>query len=247
MATTPSHDGGRRPLAVRGMSWGAMLVVFVALFLLAGQLIKRSGAYTTAEAFLFDHPEVQRRVGPNVRGDLLPTGNVRTTGERGRASFEIGLKGDRGEATAAMELIREQGDWRVVRADLSDADGGQVLDLFDPAAVSAAPGPVRSPATPEQQLAALREAVAANPDDFEVHRQLDHALFQQRRLEEIVPIWNTYLLRHPDDGRAWLERGGTWYHLKDYDRAHQDARRACELGVRDGCGRAQQLERLLTP
>jgi tetratricopeptide (TPR) repeat protein len=91
--------------------------------------------------------------------------------------------------------------------------------------------------------AALASASSSPPEDFESVRSLDYALSRQGRFREIVPLWDAYIAKHPDDGRAYLERGGTHVHLGERQQAGDDAKKACDLGVNEGCLRARQLGR----
>ncbi len=90
---------------------------------------------------------------------------------------------------------------------------------------------------------ALAAASSDAPDNIEDVRKLDYALARQRRFAEILPLWDAYIAKHPDDGRAYLERGGTHFQLGQRDEAGADARKACDLGVNEGCLRARQLGR----
>lgn len=90
-------------------------------------------------------------------------------------------------------------------------------------------------------IAELEAAVRREPDSFDARRRLDYALSRQRRWDRVVPIWDEYLAAHPDDGRAYLERGGAYFHLGKMAEAKADARRACERGVSEGCVREKQV------
>lgn len=54
-------------------------------------------------------------------------------------------------------------------------------------------------------------------------------------------MWTAYLARHPNEGRAYLERGGANFHLGKRAEARADAAKACELGVSEGCEREKQI------
>ena len=100
--------------------------------------------------------------------------------------------------------------------------------------------------TKDNPTVAVASAAAASssgvvPDDIEEVRKMDYSLARQRRFAEILPLWNAYIAKHPDDGRAYLERGGTYFNLRQMDKAGEDARKACDLGVNEGCLRARQL------
>ncbi len=99
-------------------------------------------------------------------------------------------------------------------------------------------GPQDAP--PNQQV--LEESVKNSPDDFRSVQRLDYAMAKQGgRFGEIVELWNSYLSRHPNDGQAYLERGGAYYHWGKLAEAGSDAKKACELGITEGCARAKQL------
>lgn len=99
--------------------------------------------------------------------------------------------------------------------------------------------------TPQQAEAAARATLRATPDDLATLQRLDYALAAQRRFEEVVKLWNDFLARHPTEGRAYLERGGAYYHLKKLREAHADAQKACELGVSEGCNVAKRVAGLI--
>ena len=70
---------------------------------------------------------------------------------------------------------------------------------------------------------------------------MDYALARENKFAEILPLWDAYIAKHPNDGRAYLERGGTQINLGQRDLAGQDALKACDLGINEGCLRAHQL------
>ncbi|MEZ4327530.1 MAG: DUF4034 domain-containing protein [Polyangiales bacterium] len=88
-----------------------------------------------------------------------------------------------------------------------------------------------SPDDPERPtLEHLAARVEAEPDSYEAARDYDTALIGLRRLPEIVALWDAYIARHPADGRAYRERGGTRHHLGDHAASRADFQRGCELG-----------------
>ena len=86
------------------------------------------------------------------------------------------------------------------------------------------------------------EAQAEAPEDFRAVQQRDYALAREGRLAEILPLWDAFLARNPDHGLAYLERSGTHFHLRNLDAALSDLKRACDLGINEGCARARQVE-----
>lgn len=90
-------------------------------------------------------------------------------------------------------------------------------------------------------IEALEENAREHPDDFALHQKLDYAYARQRQFERVVAMWTEFLARNPNDGRAYLERGGAYFNMRRMSEAHADASKACALGVADGCARAKQV------
>lgn len=90
-------------------------------------------------------------------------------------------------------------------------------------------------------IADLEARVKASPNDFRAVQQLDYTLSREGQYEKILGLWNEFLSRHPDHKLALLERVGTLMHLKRYNEAMADAKRACELGVTRACSDAKRL------
>ena len=86
----------------------------------------------------------------------------------------------------------------------------------------------------------LRAQVDAAPDDLRANQALDYALAKENRFEEIVGLWTRYLARHDEDGRAHMERAGTYNHLGRRAEMIADLERACELGITEGCARLRR-------
>jgi tetratricopeptide (TPR) repeat protein len=87
----------------------------------------------------------------------------------------------------------------------------------------------------------LEEAQQDVPDDFRAVQRLDYQLARQGRFGPVVGLWNKFLEKHPDHGQAYLERGGAYFQMGKRAEALADARKACDLGVSEGCVRARQL------
>ncbi|AKV03764.1 GTP cyclohydrolase III (methanopterin) [Labilithrix luteola] len=107
--------------------------------------------------------------------------------------------------------------------------------------VIAGPDAGKAPAT-DDELATLEAAARAAPDDFDAQRAFDYALARRGQYARVIPVWDAYLARHPDDTRAYVERAGAQRHLGDLTRAFADVNRACELGSPEGCKYAKQLQ-----
>lgn len=91
------------------------------------------------------------------------------------------------------------------------------------------------------RVRALRARIAAAPDDIALRRELDGVLLELRRYDEVIATWDEYLARNPQDGRGYLERGGTHTYRRDGPAALKDLDRACSLGEQLGCEQAAKL------
>jgi tetratricopeptide (TPR) repeat protein len=88
----------------------------------------------------------------------------------------------------------------------------------------------------------IEEQAKKAPDDFRACQQLDYTMARQGRFKEVAAMWDQFIARNPNEGRAYLERGGTRYHMGDIQGALADAKKACDLGVSEGCAQAKKLE-----
>ena len=95
----------------------------------------------------------------------------------------------------------------------------------------------------DEDLARLQAEAMEAPDDFRIHQRLDYALAKRRRFHEVIALWKAFLARHPDHGRALLERSGAFYHLERFEDALVDARSSCALGLSEGCYFSAMLQR----
>ncbi len=82
------------------------------------------------------------------------------------------------------------------------------------------------------------------PDDtFEAHKEADDTLVKYGRFRTIVQMWDGFIERHPNEARAYLERGGARANLGQGTAAIADMGKACELGLQKGCVDLETLKR----
>lgn len=127
------------------------------------------------------------------------------------------------------------------------ADAVRLLDLAaelapnDPDVIRRRAWTILGDAGAPDAIAGLEEAAKQSPDDFAVHQRLAYALGRQRRFDREAEMWTAYLARHPDDAKAYFERGGAFFHLGKRAESKADATKACELGLSEACARVKQL------
>jgi hypothetical protein len=81
----------------------------------------------------------------------------------------------------------------------------------------------------------FEHSLALDPNRFETYKALDAVLSKQRRWTTIVQYWTQYIELHPDDGRAYCQRGGAYSWLHNTAQAAADAEKACSLGDQVCC------------
>ena len=88
----------------------------------------------------------------------------------------------------------------------------------------------------------FRRVIDLDPAHLEAHRNADRLLARQQKWDEIIAMWNWYISRQPPNAEAHFERGGTYFQKGDMASARADAKRACELGKRQGCTMVERLK-----
>ena len=172
--------------------------------------------------------------------DLLAGLRVNPTDDFGRASFDWIVNGLDREGWAHHTAGRKDDAIRVYELLHELAPTNRDMNARRTAAVSGTSGTANAQPS-NDDIAALEEAITKTPDDVHAYQRLDYALARQRKFDRVIAIWTEYLGRHPNDGTAYLERGGAYYHLRKAPEAHADMTKACELGMSEGCARAKQL------
>jgi len=70
---------------------------------------------------------------------------------------------------------------------------------------------------------------------------LDYAFARERRFKEVVEMWDGYIERNPNEGRAYMERSGAYHHLGHKKASARDINQACDLEVKRACQIAFQM------
>lgn len=90
-------------------------------------------------------------------------------------------------------------------------------------------------------LAGFQTVAELAPEHFNSYVHINYLYVLRGRYREILPWWDRYLERVPDNGKALLQRGGAYYQVNEVELAQADWTRACELGVSEGCEWLQML------
>lgn len=82
----------------------------------------------------------------------------------------------------------------------------------------------------DDALRDLEKAIKLNRHVFEYYRLIDMVLFKRNEFDRILNYWQQYIAIFPKDGRGFLERSGTYYHMQRIELAMADAKTAMDLG-----------------
>lgn len=102
---------------------GLCVVCIVAVVYLPLSAWAKGGAWSTAQAFLRNHPTVVGELGPVQSFGSLPSGSIRTHNGSGEAHLTITIRGTLGEGSAKVDMVKGSGGkWQVVSAVLTAHD-----------------------------------------------------------------------------------------------------------------------------
>lgn len=208
-----------------------------------GKIEEALGALDRAAALRPGHPNVladrararaKAKRWEDAASDLLAVLRAEPTHPDARGQQRLVVKKLVAEAWDRYNGARREDALRAVRiaAELAPADAAA---LQTKAAIEG--GLSKLPSAIE----VLEKAASERPDSFPIHFALDTALSDERRFGRVAAMWTAYLARHPNEGRAYLERGGANFHLGKRAEARADVVKACELGVSEGCEREKEL------
>ncbi len=76
----------------------------------------------------------------------------------------------------------------------------------------------------------LDKAIELDSNNIDHYLLIDFVLAKSKAWKKIIPYWDKFIALNPDSGRAYRERGGTYYHMGDMKLAVKDAKRAADLG-----------------
>ena len=93
----------------------------------------------------------------------------------------------------------------------------------------------------EKALRNYQSSVKLDPDFFDAYLHMDYVLARENRFGEIIQHWTDYMEKGGQDPRAYLERGGAYFHNGEQQLAITDARYACDQGVKKACDILQRF------
>jgi tetratricopeptide (TPR) repeat protein len=88
----------------------------------------------------------------------------------------------------------------------------------------------------------LATCITMDPHYFDAYKALDWLLAQNGEWDQITSYWSRLIAVEPGNAQAYLERGGAYFHKRDFPSAKRDAEKAGALGSEEGRRRALQLK-----
>jgi len=86
----------------------------------------------------------------------------------------------------------------------------------------------------EEALVDIKTAIRLDPAEIRYYSLLDYLLSKSKQWDEIIRYWDAFIKLKPGNGRAHLERGGSYYRKGDIQSAIADAKKSSELGNLEG-------------
>lgn len=94
-------------------------------------------------------------------------------------------------------------------------------------------------------LADMKKAIDVDPDNFHHYALIDYILFKSKEYDQTIKYWKQYIRRHPDDGRAYVEVGGTYFHKGDMKSAVKYAKISADLGNLEGIEAYEKFKNMI--
>lgn len=87
----------------------------------------------------------------------------------------------------------------------------------------------------DKALADFKKSIELDPIRIEAYQYLDWILARRSEGDEIIAYWTKLIELQPNNGKAYLERGGSSFRKGDLKSALSDADKSCSLGYEEGC------------
>ncbi len=185
----------------------ALVVVGAAAVYGLFYMAKRSEEYKLARAFIIKNPEINRALGGRIdEGPSLTSFNVKSSKGQGRADMGFEVAGPAGSTDVRVLLKKEEGVWRVVKAEYLGRDGRQIM-VLPGRAEAAAPKPGKGAAQKPQEKRMLAR------ERSKVHLDLARRYFRDKMFKHALRECTRAISADPKNPDAYFQRGV--YHVKN--------------------------------
>lgn len=83
-------------------------------------------------------------------------------------------------------------------------------------------------------LSNIKIAIEIAPNNIDHYVLLDYILAKENDWNQIISYWDKFIELNPENGRAYVERGGAYYHKGDIKKAVENAKISADLGNLEG-------------
>lgn len=80
----------------------------------------------------------------------------------------------------------------------------------------------------------IKTAIRLDPSEIRYYLMVDYLLAKSKKWDEIIRYWDKYIKLKPSNGRAYMERGGSYFRKGDLQAAIANAKKSSELGYIEG-------------
>lgn len=99
----------------------------------------------------------------------------------------------------------------------------------------------------EQALQDLVAAINLEKGKIEYYLLIDWLLTKSSEWGRVIEYWNEFIAHNPDNGRAYVERGGAYFRKGDIEAAVADAKISADMGNPEGLEAYEKYKYLVTP
>lgn len=92
----------------------------------------------------------------------------------------------------------------------------------------------------------LKKSISLDPENYGAYALLDWVLAREGKYEEIVRYWDQYIHFKPGHSSAYVERGGAYFQMGNYNDAVMNAKIAAEMGNPLGIETYEKFKHLAT-
>ena len=91
----------------------------------------------------------------------------------------------------------------------------------------------------------IKKAIEINPSEINYYSLLDYILAKYKSWDEIIKYWDQFIMLNPNNGRAYVERGGAYFHKGDIKSAMKNAKLSADLGNLEGMEAYSKFKHML--
>lgn len=91
----------------------------------------------------------------------------------------------------------------------------------------------------------IKRAIEINPSEINYYSLIDYILAKHKSWDDIIKYWDQFIMLNPNNGRAYVERGGAYFHKGDIKSAMRNAKLSADLGNLEGMEAYSKFKHML--